>query len=77
MTYREFTLLFIKFLKERNALENYKQNCIARIKQGYKRRKNPMYQILNPLLMEEIEEQVERIDIGERWLVNGMKLQKI
>ena len=60
MTYREFTLLFINFLKERNALENYKQNCIARIKQGYKRRKNPMYQILNPLLMEEIEEQVER-----------------
>ena len=60
MTYREFTLLFIKFLKEKNALENYKQNCIARIKQGYKRRKNPMYQILNPLLMEEIEEQVER-----------------
>ncbi len=60
MTYREFTSLFIKFLKEKNALENYKQNCVKRIKQGYRERKNRLGAFNNPLLMEEIDEQVER-----------------
>ena len=28
LTYREFTSILIKFLKEHDALENYKRNCI-------------------------------------------------
>lgn len=59
MTYREFTLLFIKFLKEKNALDKYKQNCFKRIKTGCYNRKKPMEQFNNPLLMEVIDEQIK------------------
>ena len=49
LTYREFTSILIKFLKEHDALESYKRNCINFTKA------RRMLEFINPLQTEEID----------------------
>jgi hypothetical protein len=59
LTYREFTSTLIKFLKEHDALENYKRNCI-----NYITLKNTIVEFVNPLQTKIMDDTLEKGDLN-------------
>ena len=60
LTHREFTSILIKFLKEHDALESYKRNCINFTKARRRRKNYTMLEFINPLQTEEIDGRLKK-----------------